>query len=128
MSDDATPPMGIGDQTFYLQFEDRDVVAIERTRALFLAFHPVNRTYENASLFLQHGLRKKNETIELVYALPQDDSGKAPALELVKSFCKQFSGPVGMAVLYAYCERALVTAGYFGGPQPDDTQEAQHGE
>jgi hypothetical protein len=112
--------MGIGEQTFYLRFEDKDVAEIERTLSLFVAFHPVNRTYENAALFLWRGLRKKNEAGELVYAIPQD-TGKGIALEKVKEFARQFAGPVGMVLLYGYIEKGLVAAGYFGEEKKDAT-------
>ena len=110
--------MGIGEQTFYLRFEDCDVAEIERTLSLFVAFHPINRTYENAARFLWRGLRKKNEAGDLVYAIPQD-TGKGAALEKVKEFSRQFAGPVGMVLLYGYIEKGLVAAGYFGEEKKD---------
>lgn len=120
--------MGIGEQTFYLRFEDKDVAEIERTISLFVAFHPINRTYENAALFLWRGLRKKNEAGELVYAIPQDDNRKGVALEKTKEFSRQFTGPVGMVLLYGYIEKGLVAAGYFGEEKKDvpDVKTEEH--
>ena len=120
--------MGIGDQTFYLRFEDKDVAEIERTISLFVAFHPINRTYENTALFLWHGLRKKNETGDLVYAIPQDDSGRGVALEKVKEFSRQFAGPVGMVLLYGYIEKGLVVAGYYGEEKAEPSKKEEPGE
>jgi hypothetical protein len=109
--------MGIGEDIFYLRFEDRDVQEIERTISLFVAFHPVNRTYENASMFLWRGLRKKTDAGELEYVIQQNEAGKPAALEKVKEFTRQFEGIVGIALLYGYIERALVVAGWFGEPK-----------
>ena len=106
--------MGIGAETFYLRFEDRDVQEIEHMISLFVAFHPVNRTYENASILLWRGLRKKDEGNNLVYAVQQGPPGKVLALEKVKEFTRQFTGTIGMALLYGYFERALVSGGWFG--------------
>ena len=107
-------PMGIGAETFYLRFEDRDVQEIEHMISLFVAFHPVNRTYENASILLWRGLRKKDDGNSLVYAIQQGPPGKVLALEKVKEFTRQFTGTIGMALLYGYFERALISSGWFG--------------
>ena len=119
---DESYPMGIGDDTFYLRFEDRDVQEIERTISLFVAFHPVNRTYENASVFLWRGLRKKNDDGTLTYAIQQGDPGKDAALQLTKQFTRQFSGVVGIALLYGYIEKSLIVAGWFGEEKADPTK------
>jgi hypothetical protein len=106
--------MGIGDNTYYLRFEDRDVQEIEHTFSLFVAFHPVNRTYENASVLLWRGLRLKDDAGNLTYAIQQGPQGKVMAFEKVKEFTRQFTGTIGMALLYGYFERALVSSGWFG--------------
>jgi len=116
---DESYPMGIGENTFYLRFEDRDVQEIERMISLFVAFHPVNRTYENASILLWRGLRVKDDTGTLTYAIQQGPQGKELALEKVKEFTRQFSGTIGMALLYGYFERALVSSGWFGEEKKD---------
>lgn len=111
---DESYPIGLGDQTLFLRFEDRDVAEIERSLSLFVAFHPAARTYENAALLIWRGLRKRAETGDLVYAIPQDSTGKPIALKWVKSFCCQFSDVMGMVILYGYISKALIVAGYFG--------------
>ena len=121
---DESYPITNGEQLYSLRFEDRDVSQTEETLPLFVAFHPSNRTYAHAALFMWHGLRKKDEAGELVYTFPQDAQGKALALEWVKTFCQQFVGPMGMAILYGYLEKALVVAGYFG-TSKEDTPEPE---
>ena len=56
---DESFPIEIGGETLHLRFEDKDVREIEKTLALFAAFHPSTRTYENAALFLWRGLRRQ---------------------------------------------------------------------
>lgn len=111
---DESYPLGIEDKSYYLRFEDRDVIEIERQISLFVAFHPSNRTYENAALFMWRGLRTKTESGELAYAIQQGDAGKAAAIAITKEFTRQFPGIIGIALLYGYIEKALVVAGWFG--------------
>jgi hypothetical protein len=122
---DESYPILIGEDQYSLRFEDKDVEEIEKTLSLFIAFHPLQRTYANAALMLWRGLRKKNNAGELVYAIQQGPPGKVMAYQMVKEFCRQFTGIMGMVILYGYFEKALVVSGYFGEPQPDKTPEGK---
>lgn len=115
---DESFPIEIGGETLHLRFEDKDVREIEKTLALFAAFHPTTRTYENAALFLWRGLRRADDAGNLVYAIQQGPPGREMAFQMVKAFCRQFSGTAGMLVLYGSIHKALIISGWFG--EPDD--------
>lgn len=107
-------PIEIGGHKYLFRLEDGDVIEIERTLSVFEAFHPSRRTYMNAALFLQHGLRKRGKDGALVYIFQQDEVGHKDAFQYVKKFCSQFPGSMGMVVLYGYYQKALVALEWLG--------------
>jgi|WetSurMetagenome_2_1015567.scaffolds.fasta_scaffold472863_2 hypothetical protein len=122
---DESFPIEIEGETLALRFEDGDIREIEKVVSLFAAFHPSTRTYDNAALFLWHGLRRVDDSGELVYAIQQGPPGREMAFRMVKSFCQQFAGPAGMLVLYESYRRALVVSGWFGEPKEDPQPEGK---
>ena len=106
MPDDALQ-IEIDGHTYLFRLEDGDVKEIERSLSLFTAFHPSNMTYENAARFLQHGLRKRKDD-KLVYIFAQDETGREPAFQYVKKYCRNFTGVDGIILLYAYFNKALI--------------------
>jgi len=126
-------PIEIDGHKYLFRLEDGDVIEIERTLSIFEAFHPSRRTYVNAALFLQHGLRKRGKDGALVYIFQQDNTGQKDALQYVKKFCREFSGPLGMVVLYGYYHKALVALEWFGEPKegpaenlPEDPEQPKN--
>jgi len=117
---DETFPIEIEGESLSLRFEDADVREIEKNISLFVAFHPINQTYDNAALILWRGLRRKDDAGNLVYAIQQGPPGQALAFQKVKAFCKQFGGPAaGMLILYGSFHKGLVASGWFGEPKED---------
>ena len=115
-----TFPIEIEGETLELRFEDRDVKEIEKSLSLFVAFHPINRTYENAALILWRGLRKNDGEGNLVYAIQQGPPGNILAFQKVKSFCRQFGGPAAaMVALYASYQKALIASGWYSETSED---------
>jgi hypothetical protein len=121
---DGSFPIRIGEEDFLLLFEDGDVEEIEKTISIFEAFHPHNRTYENAAIILWHGLRKINDDGNLVYAIQQGPTGKIMARQMVKQFCGQFPNPLGMIVLYGSFDNAFIAGKFYKKPEPVDEFEA----
>lgn len=123
---DETYPIKIGEEKLLLYFGDPvDVERIEETISFFEAFHPHHRTYKKATAILWRSLYKVNDAGELVHAIQQGPPGEAMAFEIVKQFCGQFHGPAGMLVLYGSFDKALIAAGWYGEPVPEDKQTPQ---
>ena len=133
MPEDALP-IEIDGHKYLFRLEDGDVIEIERTLSVFEAFHPSRRTYTNAALFLQHGLRKRGQDGKLTYIFQQDEVGQKDAFQYVKKFCRQFPGITGMVVLYGYYRKALVALEWIGegkddqpaGDKPEDHDQPKN--
>lgn len=128
MTEEAIP-IEIGGETYFFRLEDGDVRSgsggIEQYISLFVAFHPTNRTYDNAAVLLWKGLRKKNPDGKLVHAITQELAGREIAFQMLKKFCRQFPGITGMVIFYGYVEKALIANEWW--PDPAKKEEKKEG-